>query len=91
MLEKTFLNLSSCAVGLTAALYCVILLLYCITANYVASLACYVQLILLLMNLSNKYSAWAKASYYNINFYCHRLLVQLMPCNAPRVLCSREL
>ena len=25
------------------------------------------------------------------NIYCHRLLVQLMPCNAPRVLCSREL
>ena len=23
--------------------------------------------------------------------YCHCLLVQLMPCNAPRVLCSREL
>ena len=26
-----------------------------------------------------------------ITFYCHRLLVQQMPCNAPRVLCSREL
>ena len=26
-----------------------------------------------------------------ITFYCHCLLVQLMPCNAPRILCSREL
>ena len=27
----------------------------------------------------------------SFHLYCHCLLVQLMPCNEPRVLCSREL